>query len=71
MLNPTRPRLNLSPLDPLVPRVVGQVFFRPWWDALGVPLVAGVYFPLSRAWAAAVAEADNPRALGHMLDIAR
>ena len=71
MLNPTRPRLNLSPLDPLVPRVVGQVFFRPWWDALGVPLVAGVYFPLSRAWAAAAAAGDNPRALGHMLDIPR
>lgn len=71
MLNPTRARLHLMPLDPLVPRVVGQVFFRPWWDALGVPLVAGVYFPLSRAWAAATAAGGDARALGHMLDIAR
>ncbi len=71
MLNPTRPRLHLTPLDPLVPRVVGQVFFRPWWDALGVPLVAGVYFPLSRAWAAAAAAGEDTAALGHMLGIAR
>ncbi|MBL8660070.1 MAG: hypothetical protein JNM75_09990 [Rhodospirillales bacterium] len=42
-------------LDPVVSPLLGQVFFRPWWDALGVPLVTGMYFPLSRAWAAAAA----------------
>ena len=71
MFEPKRPRLHLTPLDPLVPRLVGQVFFRPWWDALGVPLVAGVYFPLSRAWAASVTAGDDARALGRMLEIAR
>ena len=70
MFEPKRPRLQLTPLDPLIPRVVGQVFFRPWWDALGVPLVAGVYFPLSRAWAASITAGDDARALGRMLQIA-
>lgn len=71
MLEPTRPRLHLTPLDPLIPKLVGQVFFRPWWDALGVPLVASVYFPLSRAWAAAITAGDDHRILGQMLGIAR
>jgi hypothetical protein len=49
-------------LDPVVPPFLGHMFFRPWWDALGVPLVTGLYFPLSRAWATASAcEGDYRR----------
>lgn len=70
MLDPRPTQLQLTPLDPLIPRVVGQMLFRPWWDAVGVPLVAGVYFPLSRAWAAAITGGDEPRVLGQMLGIA-
>lgn len=58
-------------LTPLVPKLVGQVFFRPWWDAVGVPAVTGLYFPLSRAWAAAVAADGDMGRFASALGIAR
>ncbi len=33
--------------------MIGKLLYRPWFDAVGVPFVARVYLPLSRAWAAA------------------
>ncbi len=55
MLEPPLTSRPAARLDPIVSPLLGQVFFRPWWDALGVPMVTGMYFPLSRAWAAAAA----------------
>lgn len=54
-----------------MPKLVGQVFFRPWWDAVGVPAVTGLYFPLSRAWAAAAAADGDMDAFAAALGFAR
>ncbi len=54
-----------------MPKLVGQVFFRPWWDAVGVPAVSGLYFPLSRAWAAAAAADGDMDTFAATLGFAR
>ena len=70
MLEP-RPPLPAARLAPVVSPLIGQVFFRPWWDALGVPIVTGMYLPLSRAWAAAATvEGDDVRPVARALGIA-
>jgi pimeloyl-ACP methyl ester carboxylesterase len=40
---------------PLLRRGPANLVFRPWFDSLAVGMVARVFFPLSRAWAAAIA----------------
>ena len=49
-------------LRTLLDRAVGPYLWRPWYDQVATPAVAKVFFPLSRAWAAALAaEGDLDR----------
>ncbi|MCH8098050.1 MAG: alpha/beta hydrolase family protein [Proteobacteria bacterium] len=41
-------------LDRLLRSPVADLVFRPWFDRLAIPAIAGMYCPLSRAWAAAL-----------------
>lgn len=41
-------------LDSLLRSPLGGLFLRPWYDRLAVTALANWYFPLSRAWAAAM-----------------
>jgi predicted alpha/beta hydrolase family esterase len=43
-----------------VDRAVGRYLWRPWYDSVATPAVARVYFPLSRAWAAAKVAKGDP-----------
>ena len=57
-----------SPLrwDPL-----GSLVMRPWYDRLAVKLVPHWYFPLSRAWAAALESGEDTQAFAAALGLER
>ncbi|MDW3204404.1 MAG: hypothetical protein R8L07_02590 [Alphaproteobacteria bacterium] len=44
----------------MLDRAVGPYLWRPWYDRVATPAVAKVFFPLSRAWAAALAAEGDP-----------
>lgn len=50
------------PLDRLVQRAINALVFRPWFDDAALKLMTRWYFPLSRAWAAALAANGDPAA---------
>jgi len=47
-------RLPAPPPSPMTWGPLGALVMRPWYDRLAVKLVPQWYFPLSRAWAAAL-----------------
>lgn len=49
-------------IDRLLRSAVGALILRPWFDDAALRLLAGWYFPLSRAWAAALAANGSPEA---------
>lgn len=49
-------------LDRLVQRAFNALLFRPWFDDAALKLLTRWYFPLSRAWAAALAANGDPAA---------
>lgn len=52
----------------MLDRAVGPYLWRPWYDRVATPAVAKVYFPLSRAWASALAADGDPERFHTDLD---
>ncbi len=48
---------------------LGALMMRPWYDRLAVKLVPNWYFPLSRAWAAALESGTDEAAFAAALDL--
>ena len=49
-------------------RSVAPYLWRPWYDSVATPAIAKVFFPLSRAWASAVAAEGNLDRFHHTVD---
>ncbi len=63
-------RLPIPRGNPLDWKPLGAVVMRPWYDRLALRVIGQWYLPLSRAWAAAMAHADDEAAFAEAAGLA-
>ena len=66
---PETARLPRPLPSPMKWDALGALMMRPWYDRLAVKLVPNWYFPLSRAWAAALESGTDEAAFAAALDL--
>lgn len=66
--DPEPPRLRRRPdAGRLMRSPMGALIARPWFDDVSLRLLADWYFPMSRAWAAAILAAGSPARFAELL----